>query len=167
MSLIMTSMWLFSLIFIFLDHPLSLGLILLLQSICTSLLMGLISLNFWYSYMIFLIMVGGMLVLFLYMTSIASNEKFFFSMKLFYLSIMFMFILILIYYLNKHLLMLNINNIFSTYLMNKSNFFLSMNKYFIYPMNMTYMILIIYLFITLIAVVKITSINHGPLRQMH
>lgn len=46
-----------------------------------------------------------------------------------------------------------------------SNFLISINKYIVYPNIIIYFILMIYLLITLIAIVKITKINYGPLRQ--
>ncbi len=42
---------------------------------------------------------------------------------------------------------------------------LSLIKYFNFPNNLIIIIIIIYLFITLIAVVKITKFLYGPLRQ--
>nr|ALI86981.1 NADH dehydrogenase subunit 6 [Cryptolestes turcicus] len=62
--MIMLFIFFISLMFMFLNHPLSMGLMLLLQTICISILSGIMMINFWYSYMIFLIMIGGMLVLF-------------------------------------------------------------------------------------------------------
>jgi hypothetical protein len=59
----------------------------------------------------------------------------------------------------------NINNFNIEQINNNSNFHLSLNKYLNYPINKIIYIIIIYLLITLIAVVKITSINYGPLRQ--
>nr|QNG56181.1 NADH dehydrogenase subunit 6 [Cucujus sp. MJ-2020] len=148
--------------FLFMNHPLSFGLILLSQTILISLISGMISSNFWYSYILFLIMVGGMLVLFIYMTSIASNEKFKFSSKLFILTSMtpltYFLLLTDTFMINS----VNYNEPSNSSLL---NFSFSMNKYMNWPMNMLYSMIIIYLFITLIAVVKITNINYGPLRQ--
>nr|APX40639.1 NADH dehydrogenase subunit 6 [Colaspidema barbarum] len=151
--------------FLFLNHPLSFGLILLIQSITISALTGLMNYNYWFSYILFLVMVGGMLILFIYMTSIASNEKFKFSFSLFLLFLlmmilMFMFLLIDFYYSSFNMQMIDMIN------QNKTkNIYLSMNKYLNYPNNLILYMMIIYLFITLIMVVKITNINYGPLRQ--
>uniref|UniRef100_UPI0030E2866B NADH dehydrogenase subunit 6 n=1 Tax=Monochamus guttulatus TaxID=2079363 RepID=UPI0030E2866B len=149
---------------LFLSHPLSLGLILLSQTIIIALMTGLSNYNYWFSYIIFLIMIGGMLILFIYMTSVASNEKFKFSYKLMILlSLMFFFMMIFMlldfYYFNL--------NLFNS-LINQSslyNYKLSMNKFLSWPMNLMFFFLIIYLLLTLIMVVKITNIKSGPLRQ--
>nr|YP_010265396.1 NADH dehydrogenase subunit 6 [Dardanus arrosor]UIR97907.1 NADH dehydrogenase subunit 6 [Dardanus arrosor] len=66
----------FSLLFMFLTHPLAVGLVLLLQTILVSVLAGLFSSSYWFSYILFLIFLGGMLVLFIYVASLASNEQF-------------------------------------------------------------------------------------------
>nr|QWM97256.1 NADH dehydrogenase subunit 6 [Aulaconotus atronotatus] len=154
-----------SLIFMFLNHPLSLGLGLLIQTILIALMTGFMSMNYWFSYIIFLIMIGGMLILFIYMTSVASNEKFKFSFKLFLMSslltISFLpFIFIDSFYINK--LSKNFD------LMNQNtnlDFSLSLNKFINWPYNSIFIMMIIYLLITLVMAVKVTNINHGPLRQ--
>nr|APX39650.1 NADH dehydrogenase subunit 6 [Longitarsus lycopi] len=148
-----------------LKHPLSCGLILLTQTILTALITGMMSLNFWYSYIIFLIMIGGMLILFIYMTSIASNEKFKFNKNYILLYLMFIITLSLMllidpYYLNLFNNIIDMKN--SLLNINKQ---LSMMKYFNYPNYFIMMMMIIYLFITLIAIVKITKFNYGALRQ--
>nr|YP_002265572.1 NADH dehydrogenase subunit 6 [Priasilpha obscura]ACF35118.1 NADH dehydrogenase subunit 6 [Priasilpha obscura] len=165
MNMILSLTLIMSLMFLFLNHPLSFGLILLIQTILISMITGNMSLNYWYSYMLMLIMVGGMLILFMYMTSIASNEKFKFSFKLMIfmlLSAIIMSMLLMIdhYFLN--FFSLNENMIKQD---NFSYFYISMNKYLNFPSIIIFLTIIIYLFITLIAVVKITNINYGPLRQ--
>nr|QNG56272.1 NADH dehydrogenase subunit 6 [Platisus zelandicus] len=165
MNIMIILMWIMSMMFLFLNHPLSFGLILLIQTILCALITGLMSLNFWYSYILFLIMVGGMLVLFMYMTSIASNEKFKFSLNLFYMFNFLMITLIPVSYF------FHFNNkIFTENFINQNyqlTFPLTMNKYMFLPSMMIYLMIIMYLFITLIAIVKITNINYGPLRQKY
>nr|ALO70701.1 NADH deshydrogenase subunit 6 [Medon apicalis] len=152
----------FSMMFFLMNHPLSMGMILLSQTIMTSLISGMLYMNFWFSYILFLIMIGGMLVLFIYMTSIASNEIFKFSMKIMIMmSMLMMLTMFMIYYMDIfNNTYLNLNN---TMIENYMN--LSLNKFINYPSNFILFLMIIYLFITLIAVVKITNMNSGPLRQ--
>nr|UYB77585.1 NADH dehydrogenase subunit 6 [Philonthus lomatus] len=162
MMMFMLSLFL-STMFIFLSHPLSMGMTLLSQTILIALITGMMNINFWFSYILFLIMVGGMLVLFIYMTSIASNEKFMFSN---YLSILFIIMLmssVMIYLLFDNNLLSLMN--FSSSMNNSYMFTLNLSKFFNYPSNIILFLMIIYLFFTLIAVVKITNINFGPLRQ--
>nr|UAM91031.1 NADH dehydrogenase subunit 6 [Holotrichia niponensis] len=150
--------------FIFLKHPLSMGSILLIQTIIISLSMGFFNLNFWYSYILFLVMVGGMLVLFIYMTSIASNEKFTFSIKILLL-VTFLVLIGLFAIAMMDPYFSNINNLAPMSLNSNNEYTLSLNKFFNAPLNMMMFLLIIYLLITLIAVVKIVNIKKGPLRQ--
>jgi NADH-ubiquinone oxidoreductase chain 6 len=62
-------------------HPLAVGIILLIQTIITCLIRGLINKRFWFQYILFMEFVGGMLVLFIYVTRLASNEIFSLSTK--------------------------------------------------------------------------------------
>nr|YP_009229175.1 NADH dehydrogenase subunit 6 [Anoplophora chinensis]ALS54027.1 NADH dehydrogenase subunit 6 [Anoplophora chinensis]UNB14378.1 NADH dehydrogenase subunit 6 [Anoplophora chinensis] len=150
--------------FMFMNHPLSFGLILLIQTILIAMMTGLMSYNFWFSYIIILVMIGGMLILFIYMTSIASNEKFKFSYKLFILISLLCFITISLFIIDLFFFNLNvINNLYNQNTTQLSK--LSMNKFLMWPMNMIFYMMIIYLLITLIMVVKITNIKLGPLRQ--
>nr|WRQ18131.1 NADH dehydrogenase subunit 6 [Coproporus sp.] len=150
-----------SIMMMFLKHPLSMGMILLMQTILITLITGLLNFNFWYSYILFLIMIGGMLILFIYMTSIASNEKFNFSIYLYIY--MFMSMIISIF-------SLIFNPLMNFYLkLEKKDFFfyynISLNKFINNPNNIILFLIIIYLLITLIAIVKISVHNSGPLRQ--
>nr|YP_010714883.1 NADH dehydrogenase subunit 6 [Cladiscus yunnanus]WDE20697.1 NADH dehydrogenase subunit 6 [Cladiscus yunnanus] len=156
-----------SLSIIFLKHPMSLGFILLLQTLNCSLIINLLNYNFWFSYILFLIMIGGMLILFIYMTSIASNEKFMFSNILLSLFLMMMMMFFIIILMDNFIFNLNFINS-ETLMLNKTfNFSMNMNKYFSFPNFFMFYITIIYLLITLIAVVKISNFNLGPLRQMN
>nr|WIL79858.1 NADH dehydrogenase subunit 6 [Tillus nitidus] len=152
---------------IFLLHPMSLGFILLSQTIITSLIIGMISFNFWFSYIMFLIMIGGMLILFIYMTSIASNEKFMFSNMLMIMFMMTIMLMITLFLIDNFLMNLfSINSEMIT--LNKNIFFyINMNKYISSTNLMISILTIIYLLITLIAVVKISNFNSGPLRQIN
>nr|QWB85713.1 NADH dehydrogenase subunit 6 [Chlorophorus diadema diadema] len=147
--------------FLFMSHPLSFGLILLVQTLLVALITGMLNSNFWFSYILFLIMVGGMLILFIYMTSIASNEKFKLSMNL-SLIIPIYLLLLSSTLMDKMFSSMSVKNT-ELALMSKD---LSMSKYMNFPNNLIMMSVIMYLLITLIMVVKITTIKKGPLRQM-
>nr|YP_010728473.1 NADH dehydrogenase subunit 6 [Synendotendipes impar]WEF49714.1 NADH dehydrogenase subunit 6 [Synendotendipes impar] len=162
-----------SLIFSMMNHPLSMGLMLMIQTMLIVIFSGLMTKSFWFSYSLFLIFLGGMLILFMYMTSIASNEEFKFQINLKMLTMLFfylLFILLFFIILNQKLLFFNKTNNFEILnidsvkmLFFENNFML--NKMYNFPMNMVTIMLINYLFLTLIAVVKITNIFEGPLRS--
>nr|AXS65858.1 NADH dehydrogenase subunit 6 [Cucujoidea sp. 16 KM-2017] len=162
--MLLTLSFCLSLTFLFMNHPLSLGFVLLMQTIVISLLTGLLNYNFWFSYILFLVMVGGMLILFIYMTSITSNKKFKFNYILF-LTISFILLFsLMLFFIDQYMLnymTMNINTLsFETKIQDYS-----LNKYMNYPNYFTLFMLFIYLFITLIAVTKISNIKSGPLRQ--
>nr|QIV24845.1 NADH dehydrogenase subunit 6 [Sceleocantha sp. 4 MJ-2019] len=165
MLLITVTLLIMSINFLFMQHPLSFGLILLIQTLLIALTTGMMNYDYWFSYILFLIMVGGMLILFIYMTSIASNEKFKFSTTLMILSLSLATIMILI--LMDQLIF---NMQMFTYDLNSQNAYPnsynSMTKFFNWPASSNLFLIIIYLLITLIMVVKITNIKNGPLRQM-
>nr|AEP27674.1 NADH dehydrogenase subunit 6 [Byctiscus populi] len=154
-----------SIMFIFMSHPLTLGSILLIQTIFSALITGMMNFNYWFSYIMFLIMIGGMLILFMYMTSVASNEKFKFSMNLFILWLTSVFSATIIYMFNKYTALFNYFNLAMSNQSLTSNNILSMSKLMNFPNNLNLILIILYLLISLIAIVKITKIQFGPLRQ--
>uniref|UniRef100_UPI00300362AB NADH dehydrogenase subunit 6 n=1 Tax=Parotis suralis TaxID=1266113 RepID=UPI00300362AB len=164
---------LFSLFLLFLSHPLSMGLMILIQTMLTCLISSIMLSTYWFSYILFLTFLGGLLVLFIYVSSIASNEMFSisFNMKmLFFLSIFIMLIISMIFMNNLNWLNLNIDNLEMNNFFNMFLFFNNENKINLSKLynNQTFLIMmmmIIYLFITLIAMVKITNIFYGPLRS--
>nr|YP_010397548.1 NADH dehydrogenase subunit 6 [Boreoheptagyia brevitarsis]UQJ73457.1 NADH dehydrogenase subunit 6 [Boreoheptagyia brevitarsis] len=161
-----------STIFMQMKHPMAMGMMLLIQTLLICLITGNYSKTFWFSYVLFLIFLGGMLVLFIYVTSLASNEMFSFSMKIFILSFLMLFFLLF-------LTLILDNSIISNFMMNNemNSFYdmksfisensISLNKLYNFPTNMITILLINYLFLTLIAVVKITNIFEGPLRPKY
>nr|YP_010527022.1 NADH dehydrogenase subunit 6 [Brahmaea certhia]UHM24622.1 NADH dehydrogenase subunit 6 [Brahmaea certhia]UXR12359.1 NADH dehydrogenase subunit 6 [Brahmaea certhia] len=162
----------FSFIMYFLNHPLSMGLMILIQTLLTCLISGMMIKTYWFSYILFLTFLGGLLVLFIYVSSIASNEIFYMNlnMKLFFflllmtslfLSFMFKYNLNWMNFINNS----EMNNFFNlTLFMNNENK-INLNKLYNNQNNFLMILMMIYLFITLIAVVKITNIFFGPLRS--
>nr|YP_009442030.1 NADH dehydrogenase subunit 6 [Cyclorhipidion bodoanus]AOY40251.1 NADH dehydrogenase subunit 6 [Cyclorhipidion bodoanus] len=147
--------------------PLSKGYILLLLTISTSLSSSLMYLSSWFGYILFLIMVGGMLVAFIYMTSVASNEKFKFpKMNMLMMFSMIMLTLFCYMNLNYYDLMNNFNQMMlQSQEIISSSPSTSLSKIFSSPMNHLPISLMSYLLLTLIMVVKMTEFIKGPIRQ--
>nr|YP_004564079.1 NADH dehydrogenase subunit 6 [Libelloides macaronius]CBW30529.1 NADH dehydrogenase subunit 6 [Libelloides macaronius] len=169
MMFILTAMnMIMSINFIQIKHPLAMGLTLLIQTIIISLICGLFTYSYWFAYILFLIMLGGMLVLFIYVTSLASNELFMFSMKNMLMSMMIMSLFVVsTLFIDYSMLMTSSMEMLM--LSPENNMFLenenSLIKLYNNPtMNITVM-MINNLLLTLIVVVKITNINYGSLRQ--
>nr|YP_005089284.1 NADH dehydrogenase subunit 6 [Libythea celtis]YP_010879512.1 NADH dehydrogenase subunit 6 [Libythea lepita]ADP01761.1 NADH dehydrogenase subunit 6 [Libythea celtis]WHE44876.1 NADH dehydrogenase subunit 6 [Libythea lepita] len=169
MIIISISIYMFSL-----SHPLSMGFLILIQTLLICLMTGMLINTYWFSYILFLTFLGGLLVLFIYVSSIASNElfKFSFNNKMFFFIMMFFSIIMSLFFMNNLTWM---NLIFNDEMLNSFNLFLffnnenNMNLTKLYN-DQTYflmMMMVIYLFITLVAVVKITNIFFGPIRSFN
>nr|QZZ23942.1 NADH dehydrogenase subunit 6 [Notacanthurus sp. 'maculosus'] len=154
--------------FMTMNHPLAMGLILLSQTLLISLLTGLMAPTFWFSYILFLVFLGGMLVLFIYVTSLASNEMFSISSQTMVAAAFFIIVMTGFSLLNdplswltptasEQLMTLDLNTS-----MDLSTILL---KLYASPSYYLTLLLVSYLFLTLIAVVTITQISEGPLRS--
>jgi NADH-ubiquinone oxidoreductase chain 6 len=153
-------------------HPLSIGLIILIQTVFTCLLTGILINTYWFSYILFLTFLGGLLVLFIYVSRIASNELFknnSFFIKLIFIS--FNLILLINLFFSLKLNWINtffndeINNFFNINLFFNNENKIRLSKLYNNQTFLIIIIIIIYLFIGLVAVVKITNIFFGPLRS--
>nr|YP_010729932.1 NADH dehydrogenase subunit 6 [Parnassius hardwickii]WEF74842.1 NADH dehydrogenase subunit 6 [Parnassius hardwickii] len=161
----------FSIMMLFFNHPLSMGLMILFQTLLTCLLSGMLINTYWFSYILFLVFLGGLLVLFIYVSSIASNEMFFnnFYMKLILtftflmsisLSYMYMYNMNWLNFMNNY----EMNNFKNLFIFFNNENKINLSKLYNNYTHLMMMMLIIYLFITLVAVVNITNIFFGPLR---
>nr|AZL93215.1 NADH dehydrogenase subunit 6 [Eupelmus sp. ZJUH_2016012] len=63
-------------------HPLTYGIILFNFTMMISLNLSKFFQNYWFSYITFLILIGGLMIIFLYFTSFISNSKFFINWDL-------------------------------------------------------------------------------------
>nr|UNS18837.1 NADH dehydrogenase subunit 6 [Ixodes ovatus] len=137
-------MSLFIMSFFMFNHPMSM----LLSIIMTTIFMSFLILKFmkitWMSLILILLVLGGMLVLFLYIISLIPNKKMFINKKWIILFLIF----------------------FTTFKMNwptnSSTYFI--NSIF-YPSSMSFMIfMMIYLLISLMIVMKIMNSSNSPLK---
>nr|QXT44268.1 NADH dehydrogenase subunit 6 [Apicotermes occultus] len=159
-KLIMSTSTMTSLMFTQMKHPLAMGMMLLLQTTMVCLISGTMYKSFWFSYILFMIMIGGMLVLFMYMTSLASNEMFSPSNKM--MTVTLMLLPILTYMMpavtnNKEMsphdtMMENEVTTTTTVMYNQM-------------MGTMTTLLVLYMLMTLIVVVNIINVSKGPLRQ--
>nr|YP_010615460.1 NADH dehydrogenase subunit 6 [Abisara chela]WAT94130.1 NADH dehydrogenase subunit 6 [Abisara chela] len=168
------SLIMFSIIMFFINHPLSMGMMILIQTLILCLMSGMMINTYWFSYILFLTFLGGLLVLFIYVSSIASNEMFNFSMnnKMFFIALFLLMMLMSIFFMN-NLNWMNINfnnemiNFFYSFLFMNNENNINLTKLYNEQTYFLMLMMIIYLFITLIAVVKITNIFFGPLRPFN
>nr|YP_010363535.1 NADH dehydrogenase subunit 6 [Atkinsoniella uniguttata]UNZ12636.1 NADH dehydrogenase subunit 6 [Atkinsoniella uniguttata] len=141
----------------FMMNPMSMGVILLIQTLLMTMLMNKLMLSSWFSMITFLMMIGGLLILFTYMSSIASNEKF-------KLKINLTLTLIIILMITEE--MMNENQIIEIQsLTNFTEEYFSMIKLYNKKSMMLTIILVLYLLLTMIVVSKIVKHYEGPLRS--
>nr|AQP28076.1 NADH dehydrogenase subunit 6 [Macrotermes sp. B TB-2017] len=160
MKTLMSTSMMTSITFTQMKHPMAMGLMLLIQTTMVCLMSGMMYKSFWFSYILFMIMVGGMLVLFMYMTSLASNEMFSPSNKL--MTMMLMTMPALMYLMpsktnNKEM------NEHSTMLENEIT--TTTTVMYNQMMGMMTTLLVLYMLMTLIVVVNIINVSKGPLRH--
>nr|UXL88559.2 NADH dehydrogenase subunit 6 [Caridina longshan] len=155
-----------SILFTQTTHPLALGVTLLAQTIIICGTTSLLAKTTWFSYILFLIFLGAMLVLFIYVASLAPNESFSLSS---WLTILILALpsMSLIFLLKDPLIspqLPSIEKSFTSLDQIMSNFPASLSTmYNPQSMNLTIFI-IMYLLLTLIVAVKITSAHFGALR---
>nr|AVW86143.1 NADH dehydrogenase subunit 6 [Lepidonotus sp. YZ-2018] len=147
-----------SLSLILASSPLSMGLWVLLIALATALLVGVIF-NSWFAFIIFLIYIGGMLVMFAYFAALTPN------MPLGLLSMALLSFLSLMLILStSYILNLPGPNSLS---FPPSNMSAAITILFI-PSNINILLLLAsILFFVLVAVVKVANINKGPLRPFN
>nr|YP_010591385.1 NADH dehydrogenase subunit 6 [Morphostenophanes yunnanus]QXF60333.1 NADH dehydrogenase subunit 6 [Morphostenophanes yunnanus] len=163
LSILLLTSLVMSTALIMMKHPVSMGTILLLQTTSIALMMASFSPDLWFSYILFLIMVGGMLVLFMYMTSVASNEKFKISNK----TTLMMTLPLTAYAVISYYPKMTIKTEETTNLPLLLNTQMSMNKFINLPLSFSLMLLMMYLLLALVVSVKITNFKQGSIRQMN
>nr|QNE85992.1 NADH dehydrogenase subunit 6 [Isoptena serricornis] len=157
-------------IFTQMNHPLAMGLMLLIQTLCICMITGFLTQSFWFSYILFLVFLGGLLVLFIYVTSLASNEMFSMSASTLFMTIVpLSMIMTLMIVIDPLPFLINSLNMDMSQIENLTLYqeeaTPALMKLFNQPTGAITLMLVLYLLLTLIAVVKITSIFFGPLRQ--
>lgn len=126
------------------------------------------SYNFIYSIILFLIIIRGILIIFLYFSRLISNDQIKFKINLPLLIRFFLNIIILLYltkYLN-YTITYNFNEILISYQIN-NNTFNNIIHIFSYPYRNITIICILYLLLTLFTIIKICSIKTSTLRKLN
>nr|YP_010934904.1 NADH dehydrogenase subunit 6 [Tassonia gloriae]WKV28895.1 NADH dehydrogenase subunit 6 [Tassonia gloriae] len=147
-------------------HPLVLGLTLMIMNIFSSINISLLYNSSWWSFITFLIIVGGLMIIFMYFTSFISNLmtsiKLNFFKNLFFknlLTILFFIIL----FMNFNMFSIDLSYIHQ-FQPNK-NFTNNINQNYFYSMNIMIIISIIYLLIAMFMIVKMIILNKFSLRK--
>nr|WNL54456.1 NADH dehydrogenase subunit 6 [Amitermes sp. B MLW-2023a] len=159
-KLLMSMSTMTSLMFTQMKHPMAMGLMLLIQTTMVCLISGTMYSSFWFSYILFMIMIGGMLVLFMYMTSLASNEMFSPSNKMLMTSSVLLPILMYMMPTVTNNKEMNMHNT-----MMENEILTTTTVMYNQMMGTMTTLLVLYMLLTLIVVVNIINVSKGPLRQ--
>nr|URX53212.1 NADH dehydrogenase subunit 6 [Cryptotermes rotundiceps] len=160
MKMLMTASMLSGMMFTQMNHPLAMGMMLLLQTMMTCLISGLMHKSFWFQYILFMVFIGGMLVLFIYVASLASNEMFSLSTKMATTSAV---VLLTATALKNWTTPDSSDSTTHEMISNEIN--LMTSKLYNQPSGTLTILMALYLLMALIVAVKITNVSKGPLRQ--
>nr|YP_010582880.1 NADH dehydrogenase subunit 6 [Uzeldikra longiprocessa]UGN61300.1 NADH dehydrogenase subunit 6 [Uzeldikra longiprocessa] len=138
-------------------NPMSMGMLLIMQTMFMIMFINTISNTSWFMMITFMMMIGGLLILFMYMSSIASNEKF--KMKL---NLTMILMLMLIWWDDK-LINNQISETMNLMIINEES--MALTKLYNKKSMMITMMLVLYLLLTMISVSKMVKHYKGPLRS--
>ena len=139
-------------------NPISIGVLLLIQTLFITILVSIWNLSSWISIIIFLILIGGLLILFIYIIRVACNEKFKRNYKIIIITLFLMFIPS-----EEIIIEININEYIYSF---KSNEILSFLIIFNTKTMIISILIFIYIYLTIIVVSTIVKIYKGPLRSL-
>lgn len=151
-------------------HPIIIIIILLIYTCIICLKISIWKSNFIYSIILFLIIIRGLLIIFLYFSRLISNEQINFKINkyLLYSFILNLIILLIFIYNNNFYLIIKFNfiEINSTFKLNNKIFQNILNLY-TYPLNNLTIITIFYLLLSLFIIIKICSFKSISLRKIN
>lgn len=141
-----------SLLFPLIFHPLIIGIIIIFLTLIISIHIWITLNHPWLAYILFLVFLGALLVLFIYISTLAPNEKF---IKLSYYPLLILFLTPLLPHqkINKDITIIEVD-------------FLPSIKLFSLSLSIITLFIALYLFLTLIIISKITLFKEGPLRTI-
>nr|YP_010264255.1 NADH dehydrogenase subunit 6 [Carebara diversa]UIO59241.1 NADH dehydrogenase subunit 6 [Carebara diversa] len=160
-------------IFIFMSnylHPITLLTLLLSYIMIICIKMSLNKFNYIYSILMFLIMISGLLVLFLYFTSLIANEKNKFTFNPLILTMFTINLIILLILLKYNFFnflnspSITLENTPSTLL--NINLFNNIIKIYMYPYNNLSLMCMFFLLISLFLIIKTCTIKSSSLRKI-
>lgn len=152
-----------NIIFFFINHPISIGLTLIIQTIIVRIITGIKIKTFWMSYVLTITILRGILVLFIYIARVASNEKFKKSIKIIIYLITSILITILFLFLRKKIIIKN-NYLRIEIRTFKIRELIFLNKIFNNNNIFITIIIVIYLLTTIIVSTHLVNISEGPIR---
>nr|WHU54559.1 NADH deshydrogenase subunit 6 [Chelonus munakatae] len=147
-------------------NPMMISLNLILYTLFVCLIMNIFKGLFWYSYILYLIIVGGVMILFMYFSSLVNNEKLFYLNKNLKLEFLFYFSMILYFFLTfKIYLDYEMKDFFM--FMCKKEYYFTLKSLFMNLFLDLNIFLMMYLFFTMTFIVFLCLSNLIPLRKLN
>nr|DAC76854.1 TPA_asm: NADH dehydrogenase subunit 6 [Pseudomyrmex veneficus] len=149
-------------------HPMHLIMMLILYSIIISMNLSLLKKTYLYSIMLFLIMISGVLIIFLYFSSLISNEKVKLMnfKKSIYMSLMFLLSTLMLFkfkfYEQPIMKSTEVTNLI--YIQNMS--FNNLEMIYTYPFNSMSILCMTFLLLSMLSIIKIISFKSSSLRKI-
>jgi hypothetical protein len=155
----------------FFSHPITIIILIIIYAIITTLNISMWKPNFIYSILIFLIIIRGLFIIFLYFSCLISNEKinFFINFPILIKSLILSTLIIFILINNNSVLELTrpttkeINSLFNLNEKKLTN----ITNIYNYPFNNITILRIIFLLLSLFTIIKISSIKSMSLRKLN
>lgn len=164
MLIVIFILYIITTIFVISNHPLIIGFTLIISRVIYAIILYLLNSSSWLIYILIIIFVRGVIVIFIYIARLSSNEPITFSFNLFFKINLIFTIFLIFFILTKQLK----TNYFTNPVINQ--FFKPQSIELIYKtynkiILETTIILTIYLFIVLVVAVKIVNNFKIPLRS--
>nr|YP_009470619.1 NADH dehydrogenase subunit 6 [Mycopsylla fici]AVF97047.1 NADH dehydrogenase subunit 6 [Mycopsylla fici] len=156
--LMLTNLFL-SIFMVYSCYPILMGLMLLIVTFFFCATIRLMSNSSWISSTLFLIMIGGLMIIFLYTTSICSNQKF----KILNIKMMVIYFTLcspILFFSKNSFMKLEEMTLMNTYLKEFFKLFMPMNFY-------STLFILIYLIFTLMIMINLMNFNMGPMRKKY
>nr|YP_010276200.1 NADH dehydrogenase subunit 6 [Aphaenogaster japonica]UHY39322.1 NADH dehydrogenase subunit 6 [Aphaenogaster japonica] len=154
------------------NNPVNLIIMLVIYTLSISMFMSLMTCKYIFSIILYLMMISGLLIIFLYFTSLINNEQNNWKNNYLLMTIFFMNMMTL-WYLTSHskkismyptILMTN-PSLYITKI-NENNNFQTITYIYSYPFNIITILSILFLLLTLFIIIKICLLKMKPLRKI-
>nr|AZZ89164.1 NADH dehydrogenase subunit 6 [Betatropis formosana] len=148
-------------------HPISMGFMLMTQTTLMCIYTSTIMSTSWFGFILFITMIGGMMIMFMYMSSIDSNNKFSILNKTTTTTLMTIFMIMSTMNLLDLTMEETTKLMENKFMMTNNEEMKSTSKFFMnLKYNCTIMIMMI-LLLTMISVTNISSTFEGPLKKLY
>nr|AXI98594.1 NADH dehydrogenase subunit 6 [Pseudoniphargus grandis] len=152
-----------SIAFLLGSSPLFMSAVIILQTIALAITISLFAVSSWFSYMLLMIYLSGMMIVFIYISSMASNELFRLNISLPFILLLLLIIASALYFSPHILAPSDSTNLLDLTLTQAS--VVKTTKMYSKSLFMMTILLIIYLLLAMIMVVNASSFSEGPLRS--